>query len=1080
MLSYARSEYESAKKACRKIAELEKAGTLDKSTVNYYTLRQGARMSSLLGVWENQYDNDGNITGEHFISFNDGRHDPEDDLRMADIHFFSLPIEEQKALIAKNLQKVADKELQTLVELNLISKEDKSNPYLGYTNNGLNSKVIDQIKQSYKTRYPKMSDEDAESLAVVMYVSDISAKAIISGQEVERLFSGNPAFYKWKYDKQGRLVDRTVDELKRLGGLGSTGTNNFTELEGIPAKYMKNGVFTGKYIQAEVDNETVGSNQIEEIRKAVYEGQLKYNAYLEADQKLTAEEELRYNDEVKQTKKDLRDDSIGLKSALQELYNEHLIRLQDAREQLANSIYEASIEEIETKHKDIVELSRIKADEVSEAYSEDIDVADGGAYVTDEMCEMMLRMVGSYSKEVEQAFDILRGRVKANYLEQQDAYQKVLTTVIGSQKYTAFGRRSEDGVSTPYYNKMALFPIFDCIATGKMKNIFDKMKQQGIDVLAVNSAVKLGSKGSKPVNWSDFRVDNDPTNEDNFVNGDVGSQNWKPVFEDSFSFDTYEQDFSYLRKQLNTDPTEEALMRMGTQMQKVAFSNMIPGKTYIGIDGNKRTGLEISNGIMNAMKRLSEIGLDKINKRFFKTNEDGQPVNDKGEVVDRNSSERILDKKKFADEVSKMMSERGADKNILKAIEYVRNTGTESVPLGAISNASWIESVLISVINKEVIDVTSPGAFFIQRSVWGMEGQQMLDRSKGQIKGATLYNGKELKMINDKSSMDCVLSLDFFEHILPKVPRRDDEGRIVYKVDENGQFILNKEGNRVPEMVDMSFEEAKRWLINHNIIGDGATANIVAYRIPTQAESSIHALRCVDVLPVVRDTVILPKEFTKITGSDFDIDKLGLSWLNYNKQGTTEFEEGTAEYYQNELLKGYLTLLTDKDTQQILHRSIDNDTKLLKDILAEIEENSREREMPYYFYSLSTQTERKNDYITGKIGIGPFALNNNNHILTMLYGVKFKDIPGSIMSELGLTDLSKKEDEDHNSILSWISALINAHVDIAKDPYISRLNVNPFTYNLINTLIRTGFGKKTFYFTTQPIMKLLAKAYMNA
>lgn len=212
----------------------------------------------------------------------------------------------------------------------------------------------------------------------------------------------------------------------------------------------------------------------------------------------------------------------------------------------------------------------------------------------------------------------------------------------------------------------------------------------------------------------------------------------------------------------------------------------------------------------------------------------------------------------------------------------------------------------------------------------------------------------------------------------------------------------------------------------------------------------------------------------------FDIDKLGLSWINYNKQGTTEFEEGTAEYYQNELLKGYLTLLTDKDTQQILHRSIDNDTKLLKDILEEIEENSNEREMPYNFYSLSTQTERKNDYITGKIGIGPFALNNNNHILTMLYGVKFKDIPGSIMSELGLTDLSKKEDFEHNSILSWISALINAHVDIAKDPYISILNVNPFTYNLVNTLIRTGFGKRTFYFTTQPIMKLLAKAYMNA
>ena len=84
------------------------------------------------------------------------------------------------------------------------------------------------------------------------------------------------------------------------------------------------------------------------------------------------------------------------------------------------------------------------------------------------------------------------------------------------------------------------------------------------------------------------------------------------------------------------------------------------------------------------------------------------------------------------------------------------------------------------------------------------------------------------------------------------------------------------------------------------------------------------------------------------------------------------------------------------------------------------------------------------------------------------------------MNVLGLTDLSIHSDVDGNSIMSWLSALINAHVDIAKDPYISRLNVNPFTYNLVNTLIRTGFGKRTFFFTTQPIMKELATAYNNA
>jgi hypothetical protein len=43
----------------------------------------------------------------------------------------------------------------------------------------------------------------------------------------------------------------------------------------------------------------------------------------------------------------------------------------------------------------------------------------------------------------------------------------------------------------------------------------------------------------------------------------------------------------------------------------------------------------------------------------------------------------------------------------------------------------------------------------------------------------------------------------------------------------------------------------------------------------------------------------------------------------------------------------------------------------------------------YNFGTLHEQTNRKNDYITGKKGIGPFALNVTNHELTRLYGLKF-------------------------------------------------------------------------------------------
>lgn len=121
-------------------------------------------------------------------------------------------------------------------------------------------------------------------------------------------------------------------------------------------------------------------------------------------------------------------------------------------------------------------------------------------------------------------------------------------------------------------------------------------------------------------------------------------------------------------------------------------------------------------------------------------------------------------------------------------------------------------------------------------------------------------------MINKNGSMDCVLSIDFFDDIIPRVPKRDAEGHIIYQVDKEGNFVLDESGNRKPVMGKMSFEQSRQWLIDNGIIGGEPT--IFGYRIPTQAISSIHALRCVDVLPVVRDTVILPAEFTRITGAD--------------------------------------------------------------------------------------------------------------------------------------------------------------------------------------------------------------------
>lgn len=1101
-MSYAYSEYQSVKDAEKALDQMNEDGTKSTAVANYYTKEQGARFSSLLGVWE--LDNNGDET---YVSFNDKKdgHTYKDNIKTAEEHFFSKPISEQRRLIARNLDHNTRNEIQNLVDLGLIDVigfDNKKNYVI--KNIGLNNSAIEGIYSAICAKYNIKKGQEKDQVqrdkilnqAIVAYINDLSNKALISGHEVERLFAGNPAFYKWKYDDDGNLIDRTVDELKRLGGMVSTGTNNFEGLVGLPDRYQK-----GVYVSAEVDNEMIESPQVEYMRPLVYTGQLRQTAY-----SMLCDEYIEKKLEGFKKYKDETD--------IQASRRRHDLE-QDARNSVDNQLERMSDEEIEklleSKHKGIIAIIKKKAKSVIDSYrlSKDekldgIDVADGGAYITDEMCEALLRMVGSWSSDIEEAFEILRSGNIYTVRTKLNAYNKIVTTVIGTQKYTAFGRRRDPktGIMITYYDKYALFPIFESIAYGRTANIFHAMKKQGVDQLKINSAIKVGSQGSQPIKWDDYSS----------VEGDE-----KPLFLDTFKFNSYEQRFKYLRKQLNTDPNEKKYMNIGTQATKIVMSNLNVNNYYVLRDGTKIKGQDLLDTIMNSMNRLSDIGMQNVMKQFFKTNEDGQIIDGDGKVIDDgNLSRVVIDQKKFIETVLDMIKSDDPNINLLSSlqVEGDEKSGYRlSMPVDAVQSSNFLESKLIAKINGEVIDTKTPGAAFIQRSVWGMQGSKLFERSDGGIVGdnnVTLYNGKRLQMINKEGSMDCVLSIDYFKKLLgdfdiqtkrtfeltkdgAKIPLKDKDGNI--KVDKDGNTIYKTK----LEKRQLSFEEARQWLIDNGIIGEKAKANILAYRIPTQAQSSIHALRCVDVIPVVNDTVILPEEFTKITGSDFDIDKLFLSGLNYKTEGFENIygyveqrlvkeSELTEEHrLQNKIIDMYLALLIDKKDDggprnvQILHRSIDNDTDLAKSVLKDIEGSGKSKtESPYSFYSLARQTASKNDYITGKVGIGPFALNNNNQILTMIYHISFRESQSSLLNTLGLSRLDKQLDVDGNSIMSWISAMINAHVDIAKDPWISRLNVNPFSYNITNLLLRTGWGGNTFYFLTQPIMKQMADAYVKA
>ena len=1137
-LSYAYAERESIIKTINAMSEMTEEEK-KKAVKNFYTSQNGARFSSLLGIWPVTESGAGS-----YLSFNNAKLTPKQAIERADKNFFApmiggRPMTEREANDYRRtlLEMVLQKRLTTMM-INLKQKGlielvvDGGRKY--WVNKGLPADAIEFIAKSLLRSQNRLdatgnaidqnSMREAISSAIVLFANDMVVKHIMSVEEYERLYASNPGYFKWKYDEEtGVLTNRLVDQVKRNGGDGSTGINNFTELTNIPEHWLdKDGQFTGEYRCCEIKDEEIASPQIEKIKRLMISSS-RTRALREYHIK---KEKSDYEDKIFRMKRDERPNDA------EQLYQRKRISKMIDDKLAAMNDYQI---EQELRSLGILGIADEQAKVAYESYAGGIDVNDGAAYITDDMCEMLLRMVGSYSSEVAEAFKVLRSNSVKDMYKIADAYTKVITTVIGSQKYTSKGRRVDAiGNITDYYHKYALFPVFPMLASGKMGNIYSMMKNNDVDMVLMSSAVKVGSQGAVAnPKWDDYRQDDDKDNKANY-NKD-GSL--KPVFSESFKVNPYSVSFEYLRKQLNTDPNEKKYMNIGSQATKVALASLNPSAMYLTRDGEEKSGQELLDDIMNSMKALSNMGMDQINDQYFLTNDEGQFVDEDGNVV----TDPIVDPVKYSKALKRILGSDKISLNLAQALQLVPYKDGNgkiryrfNMPLDAVQSSNFLESKIISSINKSVIDTKTPGAAFIQRSIWSMESTTLYDRRKGKLIGdeniaPSINGGNRLQMVNEEGSMDCVLSVDFFTKIFGDlfhyttggdymlnefgnhIPvTRIHKGKTLYKVKSADMF---NEGKFVETWVDdisnlpdgteviykknkierhtRSFDEVRQYLIDQGVIGPNAKTNILAYRIPTQAQASTHALRCVDIMPVVNDTVMLPAEFTRVTGSDFDIDKLFLTGINYRIENgvvTSSFDKDSEKYHQNKIVTSYLALLTDVDKNSSeprsfisLHRSIDNDTQLALDALKEIDgDGNVTEEQPYQFYDITTQTDTKNQYVTGKIGIGPYALNNNNHILTCLYHVSFKPSKASIMSVFNLNALDNMTDIDGKPILGWISAFINGHVDCAKDPWPPRTNANPFTYNISNLLLRTGWGKNTIFFLRQPIMLAMAQAYMRA
>lgn len=672
-----------------------------------------------------------------------------------------------------------------------------------------------------------------------------------------------------------------------------------------------------------------------------------------------------------------------------------------------------------------------------------VNQTDATVLISPEFYKELVRRVDGWTPQVAKAFDLLNDP-NADLEADVDTYAEALAVTLKPLKFMYFGDHYDVDAKRdiPVFDKMAMFPVHRIFSTGDMGKVLEVMQSRNIHMLAFDSAVKVGQRAKEVKS----RIYKDKTN--------------KEIDMDSLmSMPTHKQSLTNFRRQLITDPHHAERQMFVSQAQKAAMGNIRSAWKYTTPDGKVYSGDELINNFNGAHNAITEAGRKEIERDFGITPDKPQ-----------------VSVQRFAEIMQRKALSSNMNDNVINGLDV--ENGETVAPISGLSDNSWIESGLISMLNKSIVDTNLPGGMFIQMS------SILYNRI---AVTSDVQNERKLRFANTDGTMDCVISINLLKHIIPDYDKK-------------------------------TFSEAKKWLIDHGIVGPNSKAIAMGYRIPAQGQASTAALKVIDLYPEqIGDTITLPDEFTSLTGSDFDIDKLFVARYNYDKNGNrikfetkedytnrlreaglddetivrkvyeryngkTDFEANSKEANENMLLDMYISVISNPLNFAEARQPLDTVTDYLKDtILKEVDtitgQGKRTSKSQLYYATPAFQSRTKAELNGGKFGIGPFALANAHQVLTQLVKLRFK--PNKILRDYGISNLYGIQSNDRNkiNILDWLSALINAHVDVAKDPYIIRLNVRKLTFNMTNFLIRSGKGESTFYFLPQQILKDFAIEY---
>ena len=686
---------------------------------------------------------------------------------------------------------------------------------LGVIGEDLSNKYIPiNFVEEFEKISSKTDSRDKGTDVIYSIIASHAINSAISTIEIEKCFTGDPALYKWQKElmiykpNDDSFVPVISDERTLEAWIDKH------DPDGEKSSYSAYYMITGRDV-----------DKIKRLSSVLSTG-----TNLRTKWGDTKDQEDRSDSKFQVLQ--LSDNEIGstVYDTLYSMFRKSLIKDMFQKEfgvtdqQALNAVkddhaIESTLGRLRKKNPDAIKFIEQQAKNSAKPYADgEINQADAAVYIRPEFYKRLMKSLGEWSPEIEEAYNIMES--DDSWLSDTEKYQKAIKAITQPLKMVYFGDHFDQtlGMNVNTFDKMALFPLFKTFAKADNKYLYDRMNDAGkgyIDMVAFESAIKVGGR-KKLSFYKDGKVNLSELTSNSDVDGVSGK-----------GLATYTQDLTQIRLQLNTDPHEHLERSFGTQAIKIGFANVVDTRTYGENKGLAVKGSEIKKNIMDAINSLSRIGQNKIKKEFF-TN---------GKV----------DNRKIVNYLQRQATNSGMSAEIIANLTVDEN-GNIIVPIEAQSIRDWIQTKITSFVNKAVVDVNTPGGSAIQMSSFAYEAVGRSVKTDAEL-GLAFNQGKKLKFLAKEGHMQVILSENFFRDILPE------------------------------ELKNASFYSKRKWLIDNGIIGsrmvDGVEVESkpygIGYRIPTQGLSSMFSFQVADIMPTtIGDTIIVPEEFTAMTGSDFD------------------------------------------------------------------------------------------------------------------------------------------------------------------------------------------------------------------